>query len=67
MMPDESDKTSPDFPPGSIGDLSVQLGQDVRELLMQGYSRDDILSMIAERKRKQQEGKAKNAGSDSGH
>ena len=32
--------------PGSIGDLSIRLGQDVRELLMDGKDLSDIHAMI---------------------
>jgi hypothetical protein len=36
---------------GGIGELSARLGQDVRELLMQGYTPTDIQEMIAQREK----------------
>ncbi|MEM9564024.1 MAG: cytochrome P450 [Actinomycetota bacterium] len=38
--------------PGSIGDLSIRLGQDVRELLIDGRELSDIHAMIDERERR---------------
>ena len=38
--------------PGSIGDLSTRLGQDVRELLMDGKDLSDIHAMIDEREQR---------------
>lgn len=37
------------FPRGSIGDLSMRLGQDVRDLLRGGTTLAEIHQMIAER------------------
>lgn len=34
------------FPPGSVGDLSVRIGYDVRELLVGGYDMKDIQGVI---------------------
>ncbi|MBI3962554.1 MAG: hypothetical protein HY335_07370 [Deinococcus sp.] len=34
------------LPRGSIGDLSVQIGYDVRDLLMEGYDQDEIDGII---------------------
>ena len=45
--------TQSGWPRGSIGDLSARLGQDVRELMMAGYTDKEIRDMI--RKREQQE------------
>ena len=36
--------------PGSLGDLSLQLGEDVRDLFMAGFTIDDVLAMIRQRK-----------------
>ncbi|WP_420645407.1 hypothetical protein [Candidatus Leptofilum sp.] len=43
------------FPRGSIGGLSVQLGQDVRELIIGDYSLDDVYKMLAEKEKKLEE------------
>jgi hypothetical protein len=37
-----SGRTGSGFPPGGIGDLSVRVGYDVRDLIMEGYSWDEI-------------------------
>jgi hypothetical protein len=57
----ESDQPTPEkeardtgFPPGSIGDLSVRIGYDVREFLMAGfslievreYSKDEMMGVL---------------------
>jgi hypothetical protein len=34
------------WPPGSIGDLSVRIGTDVRELLIAGYTDDQIRGVL---------------------
>lgn len=36
---------------GSLGDLSFQLGEDVRDLFLAGYTIDDVLEMIRQRKK----------------
>jgi len=41
------------FPKGSIGDLSMRLGQDVRELIIDGYTWEQIFEMIREREAKE--------------
>ncbi len=35
------------WPPGSIGDMSVRLGYDVRDLKMAGYSDDEIDQVLS--------------------
>ncbi len=42
----------PGVVPGSIGDLSIRLGRDVRELIMDGTDLSEIHAMIAERQRR---------------
>ena len=34
------------FPHGSIGDMSIRLGQDVRELIISGKSWEEIREML---------------------
>ena len=46
------ERTETGFPRGSIGDMSVRLGQDVRELIIGGYSWDDVYKMLAEKEKK---------------
>lgn len=36
---------------GSLGDLSLQLGEDVRDLFLAGYTIDDVLEMIRQRRK----------------
>jgi len=38
------------WPPGSIGDISTQIGYDVRELIVAGYSDDQIISVVSGRR-----------------
>ena len=49
------ERTETGFPRGSIGDMSVRLGQDVRELIISGYSWDDVYKMLAEKEKKRKE------------
>ena len=37
---------APSFPPGSVGDLSLRIGYDIRDLVMQGYSWDEIQDVV---------------------
>jgi hypothetical protein len=37
-------KSTSGFPPGSVGDISSQVGYDIRELLMAGFTRAEIAS-----------------------
>ena len=37
------------FRPGTIGDLSVRVGYDVRDLMMEGYELDEIYDVASGR------------------
>jgi hypothetical protein len=39
-------RSSTGWPPGSIGDISVRIGTDVRELLIAGYTHDQIRGVL---------------------
>ncbi|MEM7112647.1 MAG: hypothetical protein AAF614_09440 [Chloroflexota bacterium] len=41
------------FPHGSIGDMSIRLGQDVRELIISGKSWAEINEMLRKKEAKQ--------------
>ena len=34
------------WPPGSVGDVSARIGYDMRELMMAGYSWEEIHSVL---------------------
>jgi len=39
-------RSSTGWPPGSIGDISIRIGTDVRELLIAGYTDDQIRGVL---------------------
>ena len=47
--------------PGSIGDISMRLGQDVRELIMAGYTDAQIQALL---KKREEEQKAREEASE---
>lgn len=40
----QDQRSASGFPPGSVGDVSSQVGYDVRDLLMAGFTRSEIAS-----------------------